>query len=140
MSAVLRYDDRARDHDWAEVLATFPLFAGVRKRRLRKLVRHASFAELARGESVLLNDIGTDAFYVVLGGSAQMLRPTRRSIATGDSFGELGVLGGEPRPLHVVAMQELHLMKLPRQPVMELRDLPGPSPFRGILRQKAATP
>jgi CRP-like cAMP-binding protein len=120
MDRVLRYDDRASDRDWADVLTTFTLFAGVNKRHLRKLVRQASFSELARGESVLLNGLATDAFYVVLGGEAKILRPARRSIRTGDYFGELGVLGGDPRPLHVVATQELHLMKLPRRPVIEL--------------------
>ena len=49
MNALLRYEDRASDAEWAEVLATFPLFAGVGRRQLRKLVRDASFAELARG-------------------------------------------------------------------------------------------
>ena len=46
MNALLRYEDRSSDADWAEVLATFPLFAGVGKRRLRKLVRNATFAEV----------------------------------------------------------------------------------------------
>jgi CRP-like cAMP-binding protein len=64
--------------------------------------------------------LGVDSLYVVLGGEAKMLWPTPRSISTGDYFGELGVLGGRPRRLHVVATQELHLMKLPRQPVLEL--------------------
>ncbi len=120
MNGVLRYDDRASNRDWADVLATFPLFVGVRKRQLRKLVRQASFAELARGESVLLNGMDTDAFYVVPGGEAKMLRPTTRSIRTGDYFGEPGILGGRPLPLHVVATRELHLMKLRRQPIIEL--------------------
>ena len=120
MDAPLRYEDRSSDADWAEVLATFPLFAGVGKRRLRKLVRNATFAELARGERTLSNGAANDSLYVVLGGEGKVLLPTPRSIRTGDYFGELGVLGGRPRPSHVVATQELHLMKLPRQPVLEL--------------------
>lgn len=35
---------------------------------------------------------------------------------TGDYFGELGVLAGEPSSLHVVARKDLHVMKLPPQP------------------------
>jgi CRP-like cAMP-binding protein len=120
MKALLRYQDRASDADWAEVLALFPLFAGVGKRQLRKLVRNANFVELARGERALSNGVSNDSLYVVLGGEAKMLLPTPRSLRTGDYFGELGVLGGRPRPLHVVATQELHLMKLPRRPVLEL--------------------
>jgi CRP-like cAMP-binding protein len=120
MNARLRYEERASDADWAEVLATFPLFAGIGRRQLRKFVRNATFEELARGERALSNGAGSDSLYVVLGGEAKMLLPTPRSLRTGDYFGELGVLGGRPRPLHVVATQELHLMKLPRQPVLEL--------------------
>ena len=120
MTSVFRYQDRASDGDWADVLASFPLFAGVGKRQLRKLVRHARFAELAGGQSVFSWGAGTEFLYVVLGGEARVLRPTPRSIGTGDYFGELGVLGGEPHSLHVVATQELHLMKLPRQSVLEL--------------------
>jgi CRP/FNR family transcriptional regulator, cyclic AMP receptor protein len=120
MNGLLRYDDRASDRDWADVLATFPLFAGVGKRQLRKLVRSATFAELARGERVVWHGQGAESLYIVLGGEGEMLRPTRRSFRTGDYFGELGVLGGQQRPVHVVVKHELHLMKLPRQPVLEL--------------------
>jgi signal-transduction protein with cAMP-binding, CBS, and nucleotidyltransferase domain len=115
---LLRYQECATDRDWADVLATFPLFAGVGKRQLRRLVRNARFAELARGESV--GPSGTQSLYVVLGGEAKMLRPTPRALRAGDYFVELGVLGGRPYSLHVVAKQDLHLMKLPRQPVLEL--------------------
>jgi CRP-like cAMP-binding protein len=116
----LRFSDRASDADWAEVLATFALFAGVRKRDLRRLVRNATFAELARGERIVSSAAGTDSLYVVLGGEANMLLPTPRSISTGDYFGELGVLGKRPRHLHVVATGELHVMELSRQSVLEL--------------------
>jgi Cyclic nucleotide-binding domain len=102
------------------VLATFPLFAGVGKRHLRKLVRNATFAEHARGERVSSSGTGTDSLYLVLSGQAEMVRPMPRSVGAGDYFGELGVLGGRPHSLHVVAKQELHLMKLPRQPFLEL--------------------
>jgi CRP-like cAMP-binding protein len=119
MNALLRYEDRASDAEWAEVLATFPLFAGVGRRQLRKLVRNASFAELARGERVVSN-AAIGSLYIVLGGEAKVILPTPRSIRAGDYFGEVGVLGGRPHPLHVVATQELHVMKLPRQPVLEL--------------------
>jgi CRP-like cAMP-binding protein len=83
-------------------------------------VRDARFEELARGETLSSIAAGTDSLYVILGGKAMMLRPMRLSMQTGDYFGELGVLGGGPYSLHIVAEQELHLMKLPRQPVLEL--------------------
>ena len=36
--------------------AGFSLFSGIRKRRLRKLVRHATFAEFAPGDTVVMRD------------------------------------------------------------------------------------
>jgi CRP-like cAMP-binding protein len=120
MNEQLRYEDRATERDWADVLATFPLFAGVGKRQLRKLVRNARFAELARGERLASTGAGTDSFFVILGGEAEMLRATPLLMRTGDYFGGLGVLGGKPHSLHVVATRELHLMKLPWQPLLEL--------------------
>ena len=120
MNALLRYEDpRASDRDWAEVLEGFPLFAAVGKRKLRKLVRNATFAELARGERVS-SRVAIESLYVILSGEAKMLRPTPRLIRTGDYFGELGVLGAPEHSLQVVATRELHLMKLPRQSVLEL--------------------
>jgi CRP-like cAMP-binding protein len=119
MSALLRYQDpRANERDWAEVLETFPLFATVGKRELRKLVRSATFAELARGDRIT-SRAGTDSLYVVLSGEATMLHPTPRLFRTGDYFGELSLLGGRTHSLHVVATRELHLMKLARRPVLE---------------------
>lgn len=120
MNGLLRYEERASDGDWADVLATFPLFAGVGKRQLRKLVHSGRFAELARGERLDPIAAGTESLYVILGGEAQMLRPTPRLMRTGDYFGELRVLGAKPRSFHVVATQQLHLIKLPRQPLLEL--------------------
>jgi CRP-like cAMP-binding protein len=120
MKGLWRYEDRATDADWAEVLATFPLFAGVRKRHLRRLVRNAGFAELARDERLVSRGTASDPLYVVLGGEARVLGSTPRLLRAGDYFGELGVLGAPPRSVHVVATQELHLMKLRRQPVLKL--------------------
>jgi hypothetical protein len=45
--------DHATPFDWAKVLATFPLFSGTAERRLRKLVRRATFAEYGPGDIVI---------------------------------------------------------------------------------------
>jgi signal-transduction protein with cAMP-binding, CBS, and nucleotidyltransferase domain len=60
--------DKATAAEWAEVLATFPLFAGVRKRRLRKLARGATFAEFAPGETMIYAGDRDDRLYVILAG------------------------------------------------------------------------
>jgi CRP-like cAMP-binding protein len=107
--------DRAGAADWADVLAEFPLFSGIAGRRLRALVRHATFAEYGPGDVVVQKNEPGDSLYVILGGSAQVRgKPAARRLRTGDYFGELGLLSGAPRSATVVAAGELHVMKLPR--------------------------
>ena len=45
--------DHVSQSDWAEVLASFPLFSRIGKRRLRRLVRRATFAEYSPGDIVI---------------------------------------------------------------------------------------
>jgi CRP-like cAMP-binding protein len=117
----LRYRDYATPADWAEVLAAFPLFAGIAKRRLRELVQHATFAEYGPRDIVIERGGRGDALYVILGGSAKVLgKPAARTLRIGDYFGELGVLEGVPRSATIVAAGELHVMKLPRGSFLRL--------------------
>ena len=113
--------NHASPSDWAEVLATFPLFSGIAKRRLRKLVRNATVAEYGPGDMVIQKGTSGNSLYLILGGSAKALgKPASRSLRTGDYFGELSLLEGTPRTATVIATSELHLMKLPGQTFLEL--------------------
>jgi CRP/FNR family transcriptional regulator, cyclic AMP receptor protein len=118
---LMQYWDRPSSHDWADVLARFPLFSGVGKRRLRRLVRKARFAEFVAGERVLAKGESADSLYVVLSGTATAVgTPAPRTLRTGDYFGELALLDGGPRSATVVATEELHVLALPRQSVLRL--------------------
>jgi hypothetical protein len=68
---LMRHWERASSDEWAQVLATFSLFSGIRRRRLRKLIRHATFAEFAPGDDVVVRDAPTDSLYLILGGTAK---------------------------------------------------------------------
>jgi CRP-like cAMP-binding protein len=104
------------DGDWATVLATLPLFAGVTKRDLRRIARDASFAEFAPGDTVVATGAPADSFYVILSGEARALaRPAARTLRTGDYFGEMGLLGDAKRSASIIAASELHVMRLPRK-------------------------
>jgi CRP/FNR family transcriptional regulator, cyclic AMP receptor protein len=113
--------NRPTSGDWAKVLATFPLFSGVSERRLRRLVRAATFAEYAVGETILARGERSDSLYVILGGVAKQLRNrSARILRTGDYFGELASIDGVPRSATVAATQELHVMRLPAHSVLRL--------------------
>jgi len=118
---ILRYEDRATDADWADVLATFPLFSEVSKRKLRKLVQSSTLAEVAAGQIVLSNGDTSASLYVILSGAARALRrPSSRELGVGDYFGELALIDGGPRSATVVATKNLHVMRLPAQSVLRL--------------------
>jgi CRP/FNR family transcriptional regulator, cyclic AMP receptor protein len=117
----MRYWDHPSAGDWAQVLGTFPLFSGISKRRLRKLVQHARVKEYAPGDIVVETDTPGDSLYVILSGTAKALgKPAARTLRTGDYFGELGVFDGVPRSATVIATHELHVMKLRRQAFLRL--------------------
>jgi CRP/FNR family cyclic AMP-dependent transcriptional regulator len=112
-AGLMGYWDHVTPADWAEVLAAFPLFSGIPNRRLRKLVRSATFAHYGPGDVVVEKGMPGDSVYVILSGSARARgKPAARTLHTGDYFGELGVLDGAPRSATVVATGELHVMRL----------------------------
>jgi CRP-like cAMP-binding protein len=113
--------DHSTVGSWAKVLSTVPLFSGVSRRRLRKLARQATFAEFAPGDIVMSNPESVDSLFVILSGSAKALgKPAARRLGTGDYFGELALLENAPRSATIVATQELHVMRLPRESFLRL--------------------
>jgi CRP/FNR family transcriptional regulator, cyclic AMP receptor protein len=113
--------DRPSTSDWAAVLAHLPLFAHVRKRHLRRIADLAEIREFQPGDVVIQKgDVG-DGFYLILGGHASVVEPKQaRRLKTGDYFGEMALLDGEPRSATVVAVGELQTMRLPRRPFIRL--------------------
>ena len=106
--------------DWAGVLAGLPLFARISKRRLRKIASLAQVQEFSPGAIVVEIGQPSDAFYLILGGRAKVLGKSRRTLGTGDYFGEMGLIDGEPRSATIAAEGELQAMKLPRRPFLKL--------------------
>jgi CRP-like cAMP-binding protein len=103
------------------VLAELPLFSRFKKRQLRQLAGLAQFEEFAPGDVVIQAGEASDAFYLILGGRARVLvRPRARLLRTGDYFGEMGLIDGEPRSATITAVGELQAMKLPRRPFLKL--------------------
>ena len=117
----MNYTETASLRDWMTVLSSFPLFADVNRRQLKKLVRAASFAEVARGDTVIFKGDSTDSLYVILGGTAKAVRrQAALELGVGDYFGEVALFDRGPRSVTVVATSDLHVMKLPAHSVRKL--------------------
>ncbi|HEV8686358.1 MAG TPA: cyclic nucleotide-binding domain-containing protein [Gaiellaceae bacterium] len=113
--------NRPTARDWAEVLERLPLFANVSKRHLRKIAELAHYRVFEPGDIVVQTRDDSDSFYVILGGRATVPgRPHARALSTGDYFGEMALLDGQPRSATVRAVGELQTMRIPRRPFLRL--------------------
>jgi len=103
-------------HEWADVLATLPLFEGIRKRELRRIADHAEVSEFAPGDMVVAAGERSNSFFVILGGEARAAwKPAGKPLGMGDYFGEIGLLDGGRRSGTVVATSDLHVMHMSRR-------------------------
>jgi CRP-like cAMP-binding protein len=92
----------------------------VGKRHLRRLVKEARFDEFPPGSEVVSHGGTADAFYVVLGGTARARgKRVARTLRPGDFFGEMALSGGS-RSATIVALEELHVLKVPRRAFLRL--------------------
>jgi CRP-like cAMP-binding protein len=119
---VVRQDwNEATDREWAEALAGIPLFARLGKRRLRDLARQGEFLEFAPGDFVVGTGDRADSLYVILSGEATARgKLAARTMRIGDFFGEMALLGADCRTATVVAISELHVLRLSRRTFAEL--------------------
>jgi CRP-like cAMP-binding protein len=107
--------------DWANVLASLPLFAGLTKRQLRRVAELAKISEFDKGQVVIQAGEKGDAVYVILAGRARVIgRPRARLLRAGDYFGEMALVDGQPRSATIMAADDLQTMKLPRQAFLKV--------------------
>jgi CRP-like cAMP-binding protein len=103
-------------------LETIPLFDGLAKRHLRKLAEEADVVRFKPGRPIVEEGQGGEAMYVVLSGTAAVVRG-RRSVARlipGDFFGELSALDAGPRSASVVAETPVDVLRLFRHTLQDL--------------------
>jgi CRP-like cAMP-binding protein len=119
--ALPRRWDQPTPGDWANVLATFPLFAGVSKRRLRNLACKATLAGFSPGEPINLTGDPAEVLYIILSGQAKtMSGGSGRVLRACDYFGELAPIPGRPPSKAVVAVSYVYAMTLPSRSVLQL--------------------
>lgn len=109
-------DARQVGHDWLGTLGEVALFEGLPKRHLRRIAKLARVRRFASGSAIVRAGDPGRSFYVLLDGSAKVVRSGARSrrLGAGDYFGEMALLDDSPRSADVVADGELLALTIDR--------------------------
>jgi CRP/FNR family transcriptional regulator, cyclic AMP receptor protein len=113
-----------------DLLSQVPLFEGLPKAHLSRVAALAEESDYHAGRVIVKRDDPGRAFYVIVEGSAKVVKGkivTSQGEATlgpGDFFGELSLLDGDARSATVVAVTPLTVIRIER------------TGFRRLLRQE----
>ena len=101
------------EEDALEILKQIDFFKEFGPEEMRTLLRSGEWVKASPGEPVITEG-ATDLFlYVLLRGQVNVVK-NKKVLATldsGDSFGEIGALAGEPRTAHVISRGDSFLLR-----------------------------
>jgi len=132
-------DSNRVGHDWLATLAEVPLFDGLSKRHLRRIAKLARIRRFAPGSTMVRTGDPGRSFYVLLDGTAKVLRVQGRPrrLGVGDYFGEMALLDDAPRSAAVVAEDEVLALTIDRPGFTKLLRA-EPALAQALLRTLAA--
>jgi signal-transduction protein with cAMP-binding, CBS, and nucleotidyltransferase domain len=99
----------AKDEQVLELLAQVPLFEGLSKADLKRIHGLSKPLEFSAGEDVVTQDGRGGRFYLIVEGEAVVTANGEQvaTLGTGDHFGEMSLIDGEPRSATVTARTPL---------------------------------
>lgn len=105
-----------RSRFWA--LRSTVLFDEVSGEALVQVAEHVTEVHFAEGGVIVEQDQPGDSLYVLLEGSAEVLRDGERvaELSPGESFGELALVDEQPRGATVAAVTSARMLRLHRAP------------------------
>ena len=112
---------RSLGRESVNMVADVPLFAGLSRRHLGKIARIASSKRFAAGGELVRAGEPANAFYVILDGQVRVETPGRGiELKSGDFFGEMALIDGQPRSATIVTITEVYVMIISRSKFLKL--------------------
>ncbi|MFO8239849.1 MAG: cyclic nucleotide-binding domain-containing protein [Dissulfuribacterales bacterium] len=89
----------------ADLLKQVPLFSNLSKRQLNQIAKHADQAEMREGRVFAQQGRTGREFVFIVDGKAHVKKDGKviRSLSSGDFFGEISLVDGQPRTATVTA-------------------------------------
>src|SRR5262245_55369222 len=105
-------------------LQRVPLFSGFTEDELRRVAELSRIAEAAAGTVVTQIGEPGDSFFIIIDGTVAVRTPVGAAsqLQPGDFFGEMSLVGGEPRSATIVATTDLRLLIVDRSHFWRLLD------------------
>ena len=108
-------------------LEGLPLFAGLGEASLLTLARAGKFVQVEKGQFIFFQTDPSEKVYLVRSGLVSIVLVSQdgremviNEMRPGDSFGEVGVLTGQPRSTSAIVRKEGVLLELPRQAFLSI--------------------
>jgi CRP/FNR family transcriptional regulator, cyclic AMP receptor protein len=108
-------------------LKSLPIFAGLSDREREQVARWADEVDVKTGKHLVDQGRFSYEFFVIEDGTAEVTQDGEHvaDLGPGDFFGEIGLLGDEPRTASVVASSDMTLIVLNDRDFMEMaRSMP----------------
>ena len=94
------------------ILKKVPLFSDLSKRQLIELSKHSDKVEIDGGHVITKEGVKGNDFFLIIEGKAQVKKGRKiiRNLKSGDYFGEISLIDGEPRTASVIAETDINLL------------------------------
>ncbi len=91
-----------------DLLMNTPIFSDTSEKSLVSMIKSAVIKTVSPGDKVVREGQGGVGFYLILDGKAEVIKEGKKlaELESGNFFGELGVIDGQPRTADVVAITE----------------------------------
>ncbi len=137
--AILAVEEEFKAAEQAnKALSNTPLFSQLSEASFSALLREAGSVDLPKDRSLFKQGERSDALYVIARGQVAVVDegPPRRGIAkltTGDFFGEIALIGDQPRSATITALTDTQLISIDR-PMMHKLIESDPAVLSVLLR------